>query len=149
MTLLAQYERLFRRVAHYEADYSIFGIRRDGVLRAPRILLWAQWALYSGALASFWLILGSAIDVHWSLPLLVVLSTLPLWARKISSVLDTPAPRPLWHQCDLLDWFCDVGAWGTAGALVVAQLLGGYPVSPIAYASVFVLWLLTFAWSSP
>lgn len=144
-----RYERVMLTIAHYKPDYSLTRRARDGVLRAPRFVFWLQWTLYAAALDALLLGVTAILDVHPPLALQFVAGVAPLWAVKIWSVIAVPEPRPLWHEWDWLDWSCDVGAFGSAGVLLTAQLLGGLEGSPFAYVAIALLAAITYAWSSP
>lgn len=149
MSLRRWYEQRLAPIAHYAPDYSLTRIVRDGKLRAPRIVILAQWALYAGAIVALLLGLASQTGAQPPLWTLWVGALGPLSLVKIFHVVAVVPPRPLWHQPDLLDWTCDVGACGSFGALLTAQLLGHYDVAPAAYLAIAVLFALTYAWSSP
>jgi hypothetical protein len=146
MTLRRWYESLLAPIAHYAPDYSLTRIVRDGKLRAPRIVILAQWAVYAGAIVA---VLVGVSDVRPPLLLLWFTATMPLLGVKLLHVDRSPTTRTLWHSPDPLDWLCDVGACGSFGALLTAQLLGHYDVAPAAYVAIVVLFALTYAWSSP
>ncbi len=144
------YERFMLQFSHYEPEYSLIRIVKDGVLRGPRLLIWAQWALYAAAIETMLLAISIAgFGVYPPLLDLWLAAVLPLLAKKVWAVVWYAAPRPLWHRPDPLDWLCDVGAWGSLGALLICQLLGGYHVSWMAYAAIVALFAITYPWSSP
>lgn len=139
------YEQLLGRWAIHGPDYNPFHNANDGKARGvSRILLHASWAGFAAAICAALTLIGPRI-VH-DLPYAPVVAALAiLLAIKISHVLDGT------YRADPLDWLCDVGAWGTAGALLAARLLIGAPAHPpaIIWPALLILYLLTYPWATP
>lgn len=50
---------------------------------------------------------------------------------------------------DPLDWTCDAGCWGPAGALAIVSILNRSPPDWRVCAGLAVLWLATYPFSTP
>lgn len=144
------YERVMLRWSHYEPDYSLLRPVRDSTsFKLPRAVFWLQWPLYAAAIDTLVLAFSSAVNLHPSPLVLWLAAIVPLLAWKIYGVLSVPAPRPLWHRWDPLDWLHDVGVWGSVGAFISWEILAGYQVPASWWAVDVVLFVLLYAWSSP
>ena len=143
MSLRRTYERIFTRWAVHGPDYNLLVRRNDGRVHGiVRLGFHASWALFAAALTA---VLGAAspsLAVRHPL-LTATLGVTPLLLVKIGDVIAGL------YRADPLDWLCDVGAWGSAGALLVAQLMLHASITPIVWLGLAIVYLLTYPWATP
>src|SRR3954470_23666632 len=140
--LLRAYERLMVPIAIHGPDYNLLVRRNDGRAHGlARLAFHASWALYAAAIVA--LFAGVAPHVARAHPIIAAAAAVSiLLSLKVSHVL-AGIYRP-----DPVDWACDVGAWGTAGALAIAQLLLGAGVPWVTWPVLGALYLFSYPWAT-
>ena len=143
MNLLRVYERLLKPYAVWGPDYNLLHRRDDGRTHGvARLGFHASWAVYGAVLTmGLALVRPSFAIAHPLVPAIGAVVTLFLF--KIMHVLNGT------YRADPLDWCCDVGAWGSAGALLTAQLVLHAHVSLWVWPALLVLYLLAYPWATP
>jgi hypothetical protein len=114
---------------------------RHGIPRIACMAVWAPLgALFVGGLA----VVDWTLHRHSGLSLLAGAAIALMFAWKMIDTVIGPKYKP-----DPLDWLCDAGSWGTAGAYTAAALLAHAPLDWRVYAVLTVLWLISYPFSTP
>lgn len=110
-------------------------VNDDYAKDVPRIAVMIVWALI-GALPSI-----SSIVFHFGHPMIsafIVLAGIKVAEMKLSG-----------YSFDPLDWLCDAGAWGLAGAYFAANAMSYTIGRTDVYMALLVLWLICYPFSTP
>lgn len=144
MNLIRRFYEVLRPLSPYRADTDMPSFRlftrvnddaAHGVWRIAVMALRAPVAFVTVGL----LHLMSSGGL-WPLTLFVVCALL------IAKVVEMRRDH---YQFDPLDWICDAVCWGGAGAYTAAWLVTPAHPDWRVYAVLFVLWIITYPWSTP
>jgi hypothetical protein len=139
------YDRLLRPLSPYGdvpghlPSYRLFArVNDDRFHGIPRIACMGVWAVIGAGLTCvFWLMLRAPYPAAFGAMAFML-------GLKIEHVAFGPR-----YKVDVLDWLCDVGSWGTAGAYTASHLLQHTSPDWRVYAALAALWGITYPWSTP